>query len=143
MRQACLRSGRAPIGSLFGHSVDPQASQIRRYDFLDFGRIDGVFIGDRDNYGDLNHALDELSKAHGVTPSGIAVAWIVRHPATFKWFSAQPTRVVSPKSAAGSDVVLTREEWYRLFRSAGHTFLEVVSRDTTSADVLPQGKRRK
>jgi hypothetical protein len=22
---------------------------------------------------------------------------------------------------AGSDVVLTREEWYRLFRAAGHT----------------------
>jgi predicted oxidoreductase len=25
------------------------------------------------------------------------------------------------ESVAGSDITLTREEWYRLFRAAGHT----------------------
>ena len=84
------------------------------------GFFDGVFIGDRENFGELNQALDELSKAHGVTPSGIAVAWIVRHPANIQVVlgTTNPDRVT--KSAAGSDVSLTREEWYRLFRSAGH-----------------------
>ena len=84
------------------------------------GFFGGVFIGDRDNYGELNQALDELSKAHGVTPSGIAVAWIVRHPANIQVVlgTTNPGRVA--ESAAGSDVLLTREEWYRLFRSAGH-----------------------
>ena len=84
------------------------------------GFFDGVFIGDRDNYAELNQALDELSKAHGVTPSGIAVAWIVRHPANIQVVlgTTNPGRVA--ESAAGSDVLLTREEWYRLFRSAGH-----------------------
>ena len=84
------------------------------------GFFDGVFIGDRDNYGELNQVLDELSKAHGVTPSGIAVAWIVRHPANIQVVlgTTNPRRVA--ESAAGSDVLLTREEWYRLFRSAGH-----------------------
>ena len=84
------------------------------------GFFDGVFIGDRDNYGELNQALDELSKTHGVTPSGIAVAWIVRHPANIQVVlgTTNPGRVT--ESAAGSDVLLTREEWYRLFRSAGH-----------------------
>jgi predicted oxidoreductase len=84
------------------------------------GFFDGVFIGDRDNYGELNRALDELSKAYGVTPSGIAVAWIVRHPARIQVVlgTTNPGRVA--ESAAGSDVLLTREEWYRLFRSAGH-----------------------
>ena len=84
------------------------------------GFFDGVFIGDRDNYGELNRALDELSKAYGVTPNGIAVAWIVRHPARIQVVlgTTNPGRVA--ESAAGSDVLLTREEWYRLFRSAGH-----------------------
>jgi predicted oxidoreductase len=84
------------------------------------GFFDGVFIGDRDNYGELNQALDELSKAHGVTPIGIAVAWIVRHPANIQVVlgTTNPGRV--KESAAGSDVVLSREEWYRLFRAAGH-----------------------
>ena len=84
------------------------------------GFFDGVFIGDRDNYAELNQALDELSAAHGVTPSGIAVAWIVRHPANIQVVlgTTNPGRVA--ESAAGSDVLLTREEWYRLFRSAGH-----------------------
>jgi predicted oxidoreductase len=84
------------------------------------GFFDGAFIGDRDKYGELNQALDELANAHGVTPGGIAVAWIVRHPANIQVVlgTTNPARVA--ESAAGSDISLTREEWYRLFRSAGH-----------------------
>lgn len=80
----------------------------------------GVFVGDRDNYGELNAVLDELAAAHGVTPSGIAVAWITRHPANIQVVlgTTKPARVA--ECAAGSDVRLSREEWYRLFRAAGH-----------------------
>ena len=45
------------------------------------GFFNGVFLGDRENYAELNDVLDELAAAHGVTPTGIAVAWITRHPA--------------------------------------------------------------
>jgi predicted oxidoreductase len=45
------------------------------------GLFDGVLIGYRDNFGPLNDALDEITSAHGVTPTGITVAWITRHPA--------------------------------------------------------------
>ncbi|HEV7743085.1 MAG TPA: aldo/keto reductase [Pseudolysinimonas sp.] len=85
------------------------------------GFFDGVFIGDRENYGPLNDALDEIAAAHGVTPTGIAVAWITRHPATMQVVlgTTKPERV--RESAAGSDVPLSREEWYRLFTAAGHT----------------------
>jgi predicted oxidoreductase len=83
------------------------------------GFFDGVFIGDSD-YAELNEALDELARTHGVTPTGIAVAWIVRHPANIQVVlgTTNPGRVA--ESAAGSDVRLSREEWYRLFRAAGH-----------------------
>ncbi|NEN06441.1 aldo/keto reductase family oxidoreductase [Diaminobutyricibacter tongyongensis] len=84
------------------------------------GFFNGVFIGDRENFGPLNDALDEIAAAHGVTPTGIAVAWILRHPANMQVVlgTTKPERVA--ESAAGSDVQLTREEWYRLFTAAGH-----------------------
>lgn len=82
--------------------------------------FDGVFIGDRENYAELNDVLDELAAAYGVTPTGIAVAWITRHPANIQVVlgTTKPARVA--EAAAGSSVALTREEWYRLFRAAGH-----------------------
>lgn len=80
-----------------------------------------VFIGDRENYPDLNDVLDELASAYGVTPTGIATAWITRHPATIQVVlgTTTPSRVV--EAAAGSDVILSREHWYRIFRAAGYT----------------------
>ncbi|MCR6670828.1 aldo/keto reductase family oxidoreductase [Devosia ginsengisoli] len=83
--------------------------------------FDGVFLGDRENFAELNDAIDALAAQYGVTPTGIAVAWIVRHPAHIQVVlgTTNPGRVKD--SAAGSDVTLTREEWYRLFRAAGHT----------------------
>lgn len=84
------------------------------------GFFDGVFLGDRENFAELNDAIDELAGQYGVTPTGIAVAWIVRHPANIQAVlgTTNPGRVRD--SAAGSDVTLTRQEWYRLFRAAGH-----------------------
>ena len=85
------------------------------------GFFEGVFIGDRENFAELNTVLDELAEAYGVTPTGIAIAWITRHPANLQVVlgTTRPERV--RESAAGSDIVLTRAEWYRLFRAAGHT----------------------
>jgi predicted oxidoreductase len=84
------------------------------------GFFDGVFIGDRENFAELNEALDEIADAHGVTPTGVAVAWITRHPANMQVVlgTTRPDRVI--ESAAGSDITLSREEWYRLFTAAGH-----------------------
>ena len=84
------------------------------------GFFDGVFIGDRENYAELNDALDELAAKYDVTPTGIAVAWITRHPADIQVVlgTTKPGRV--RESAAGSEIPLTREEWYRLFKAAGY-----------------------
>jgi len=84
------------------------------------GFFDGVFLGDRKNFPDLNDALDEIAAAHGVTPTGVAVAWITRHPANMQVVlgTTKPERVA--ESAAGAGVQLSREEWYRLFTTAGH-----------------------
>jgi predicted oxidoreductase len=84
------------------------------------GFFEGVFIGDSKNFAELNEVMDELAKKYAVTPTGIAIAWITRHPANLQVVlgTTKPSRV--RESVAGSDIVLTREEWYRLFRAAGH-----------------------
>lgn len=85
------------------------------------GHEDGaVFLGDRENYAELNDVMDELAEQHGVTPQALPVAWITRHPAQMQVIigTTKPERV--RESAAGSQLDLTRRDWYRLFAAAGH-----------------------
>ncbi|BDZ51560.1 oxidoreductase [Frondihabitans sucicola] len=84
------------------------------------GFFDGVFLGDREAYGELNDVIDELSAKYDVKPEAIAVAWITRHPAGMQVVLGTTNRERVRASAAGSDLPLTRQEWYRLFTAAGH-----------------------
>ncbi|MEN0086071.1 MAG: aldo/keto reductase [Leifsonia sp.] len=85
------------------------------------GFFDGVFLGDRENFAELNDAIDELAEKYDVTPTAIAVAWITRHPAGMQVVLGTTNAQRVRDSAAGSDIPLTRQEWYRLFTTAGHT----------------------
>ena len=84
------------------------------------GFFDGVFLGDREAYPELNDVIDELAAAYDVPTAAIAVAWITRHPANMQVVLGTTNDQRVRDSAAGSDIPLTREEWYRLFTSAGH-----------------------
>lgn len=84
------------------------------------GFFDGVFVGDRKDYPALNDALDEIAAAHGVTPTGIAVAWITRHPADIQVVLGTTSAARVKECVAGAGVRLSRQEWYRLFTAAGH-----------------------
>ena len=83
------------------------------------GFFTGVFLGNPE-YAELNAAIDRLAAAHGVTPTAIATAWITRHPARMQVVlgTTSPERV--REAAQGSDLPLTRAEWYELFRAAGY-----------------------
>ena len=87
---------------------------------LQKGFFDGVFLGDREHYAELNDVLDELAAEHGVTPMGIAAAWIVRHPANIQVVLGTTNAGRVAEAAAGSDVDLSRVEWYRIFQAGGH-----------------------
>lgn len=84
------------------------------------GFFDGVFLGDRENYAELNDVIDELASNYEVPAAAIAVAWITRHPANMQVVLGTTNIDRVRDSAAGSDVPLTRPEWYRLFTAAGH-----------------------
>lgn len=79
----------------------------------------GVFLGNPD-YADLNAVIDELAERYDVPPLAIAVAWITRHPAGMQVVlgTTSPGRVTD--AALGSDLRLTRAEWYALVRAAGY-----------------------
>ena len=83
------------------------------------GFFTGVFLGS-DDYPELNQVIDRLAEAYDVAPIAIATAWITRHPARMQVVlgTTTPERVVG--AAAGSDIPLTRAEWYELFRAAGY-----------------------
>ncbi|MCZ2402253.1 aldo/keto reductase [Paenarthrobacter sp. Z7-10] len=84
------------------------------------GFFDGVFLGDRESYGPLNDVIDELAHSYDVPAAAIAVAWITRHPANMQVVLGTTKVAHLRDSAAGSEIPLTREEWYRLFTAAGH-----------------------
>ncbi|WP_053387777.1 aldo/keto reductase [Leucobacter japonicus] len=82
--------------------------------------FDGPFLGS-DRYPELNAVIDRLAAQYGVPAEAIAVAWITRHPARMQVVlgTTSPDRVAA--AAQGSDITLTRAEWYELFRAAGYT----------------------
>ncbi len=92
---------------------------IQAWSPLQYGFFEGCFIGS-EKYPHLNEKLNELAEKYHVTASAIAIAWILRHPADIQPIigSMNPQRIRD--FARASDVVLTREEWYELYVSAGN-----------------------
>ncbi|MFD3685723.1 aldo/keto reductase family oxidoreductase [Nocardiopsis sp. NPDC058631] len=84
------------------------------------GFFDGPFLGSP-RFPELNAVIDRLAAKYGVPPIAIAIAWITRHPAQMQVVigTTTPERVTA--AAQGSDVPLTRAEWYEVFRAAGYT----------------------
>ncbi|MFT9474843.1 aldo/keto reductase [Streptomyces sp. Mo3] len=83
------------------------------------GFQDGVFFNSPD-YPELNAELDRLAAKYGVTPTAIATAWVTRHPAGIQVVLGTTTPQRAADAAAGSDIPLTRGEWYGLIQAAGH-----------------------
>ena len=83
------------------------------------GFFDGPFLGS-DRYPELNAVVDRLAAAYDVPAEAIAVAWITRHPAQMQVVLGTTTPARVEAAAQGSDLPLTRAEWYELFRAAGY-----------------------
>lgn len=79
----------------------------------------GCFI-DNENYGNLNGVLWELGQKYGVSKTTIAVAWILRHPAKIQLITGTMNINRLDEIAKATEINLSREDWYRLYLSAGH-----------------------
>lgn len=85
---------------------------------IDLGK--GLFFNHPD-YEALNATLKAYADQYQVAVEAIVVAWILRHPAKMQAIvgSMNPERL--KQIAKATQVDLTRQEWYDIYRSAGNT----------------------
>ncbi|KQQ08124.1 aldo/keto reductase [Rathayibacter sp. Leaf296] len=84
------------------------------------GFFTGVFL-DNPAYTELNAVIDRLAMQYDVPAIAIATAWITRHPANMQVVLGTTNEQRVHDAALGSDIPLTRAEWYEMFRAAGYT----------------------
>ena len=83
------------------------------------GFFTGPFLGNKD-YPELNAVIDRLAAKYDVPAIAIATAWITRHPAHWQVVIGTTTPERIAAAAQGSEIPLTRSEWYEMFRAAGY-----------------------
>ncbi|KZX20672.1 aldo/keto reductase [Rathayibacter tanaceti] len=83
------------------------------------GFFTGVFLGNP-AYPGLNAVIDRLAVQYDVPAIAVATAWITRHPAGMQVVLGTTNEQRVRDAALGSDLPLTRPEWYELFRAAGY-----------------------
>ena len=79
----------------------------------------GCFIGN-DEYSKLNKVLNRLAEKYNSTPTAIATAWILRHPAKMQVVAGTSSEDRLKEIIGACEVELTRPEWYELYLAAGH-----------------------
>jgi predicted oxidoreductase len=93
---------------------------IQPWSPFQYGFFEGVFVGN-EKFPELNTVLDALAEKHGISPSAMAIAWILRHPAHMQPIigTTNPQRL--HEICAASAITLSRVEWYEIYRAAGNT----------------------
>lgn len=92
---------------------------IQAWSVLQFGYFKGNFVGN-EKFQALNQVLDRLAIKYGVTPSTIAISWILRYPAKMQAVvgTTNPKHLREVSQAANFS--LTRKEWYEIYLAAGN-----------------------
>jgi predicted oxidoreductase len=92
---------------------------IQPWSPFQYGFFEGVFLGN-DKFPELNQRIDEIAEKHEVSNTTIAIAWLLRHPAHMQPITGTMNTSRIRDCCKASDVYLTREEWYVIYRAAGN-----------------------
>jgi len=92
---------------------------IQPWSPFQYGFFEGVFLGS-DKFPELNRQIDEIAEKYGVSNTTIAIAWLLRHPARMQPVIGTMNIDRLKDCIKASDIVLTREEWYAIYRAAGN-----------------------
>lgn len=92
---------------------------IQPWSPFQYGFFEGVFL-DNEQFPEVNEKLDHLANEKGVTKSAMAIAWILRHPAKMQPIVGTTKAGRLQEICKASEVTLSREEWYELYRAAGN-----------------------
>ncbi|WP_281738240.1 aldo/keto reductase [Enterococcus dispar] len=92
---------------------------IQAWSPYQYGFFEGVFIGN-EKFPELNKKLAEMAEKYHTTPTGIASAWILRHPANMQVIIGTMNLQRIEEIAKASDIVLSKEDWYGIYLAAGN-----------------------
>jgi predicted oxidoreductase len=92
---------------------------IQAWSPYQFGFFEGVFIG-HEKFPELNKVLEEMAEKYNTTPTGIASAWILRHPANMQVIAGTMNIQRIEEIAKASEVQMSREDWYSVYMAAGN-----------------------
>ncbi|WP_144551937.1 aldo/keto reductase family oxidoreductase [Bacillus sp. X1(2014)] len=92
---------------------------IQPWSPFQYGFFEGVFLGS-EKFPELNQQIDEIAATYGVSNTTIAIAWLLRHPAHMQPVIGTMNIDRLKDCCKASDIQLTREEWYRIYRAAGN-----------------------
>lgn len=92
---------------------------IQAWSVLQFGYFKGNFVGN-EKFLALNQVLNRLAIKYGVTPSTIAISWILRYPAKMQAVvgTTNPKHLIEASQA--TNFSLTKKEWYEIYLAAGN-----------------------
>lgn len=92
---------------------------IQAWSPYQYGFFEGVFV-DNDKFPELNKALQDMADKYQTTKTGIASAWILRHPANMQVIAGTMNLGRIEEIAKASEVVLSRQDWYAIYLAAGN-----------------------
>ena len=92
---------------------------IQAWSPFQHGFFKGSFI-DNEDFPELNAKLAEIGEKYSLSKTGVAAAWILRHPANMQLIAGTMTPARLTDICRAADVTLTRAEWYEIYRAAGH-----------------------
>ncbi|HGP9507849.1 TPA: aldo/keto reductase family oxidoreductase [Streptococcus pneumoniae] len=92
---------------------------IQAWSVLQFGYFKGNFVGN-EKFQALNQVLDRLAFKYGVTPSTIAISWILRYPAKMQAVVGTTNPKHLREVSRAANFSLTRKEWYEIYLAAGN-----------------------
>jgi predicted oxidoreductase len=92
---------------------------IQPWSPFQYGFFEGVFLGN-EKFPELNQQIDEIAAKYEVSNTTIAIAWLLRHPAKMQPVTGTMNVDRLKDCIKASDIHLTREEWYSIYRAAGN-----------------------
>ncbi|MFE4713819.1 MULTISPECIES: aldo/keto reductase [Paenibacillus] len=92
---------------------------IQPWSPFQYGFFEGVFLGS-DKYPELNQVVNRLADEKGVADTAIAIAWLLRHPAKMQPIVGTTNTQRLRDIAKATDITLSKEEWYEIYRAAGN-----------------------
>lgn len=92
---------------------------IQAWSPYQFGFFEGVFV-DHPKFPELNSKLAEIGNKYGISKTAVATVWILTHPANMQVVIGTMKSERIEEVTSASEVKLSRQEWYEIYRAAGN-----------------------